>query len=255
MNGSIRPVPSGQIAPSAPHRDYKLPVAQAARGHSRRPRSHPAWFSSHAPPVPPRSRAATCDQRRVYPRALAQGPPRRLDTAPRSATPPLPARLRLQAPFGLPSFTPRALATASASFVRCEIASCSACATSAIMPTVRSFAYGMSKATNCAPLSRMAKRNAALRLSRSSFAITSVAPVTLARCKALASSGRSALRPLSTSVNRAGLSPCWDRDLHSASFSTAPRYIHQVHNCACHRTRRTQPFRAMIEAQRIPAAL
>ena len=60
-----------------------------------------------------------------------------------------------------------------------------------------------------APLSRSARRNAALRDSRSSLAITSVAPVTLARCSALASSGRSALRPLSTSVNRARTSaPC-----------------------------------------------
>jgi Recombinase len=115
------------------------------------------------------------------------------DTVARSATPPFPARRRLSAPFGFPSFTPRALATASASFVRREIASRSACATSAMIPTVRSFASGMSTATNLTPLSRKASRKAALRDSRSSFAMTSVAPVTFARCSAFASSGQSAL--------------------------------------------------------------
>lgn len=40
-----------------------------------------------------------------------------------SGAPPLPARLSAVAPFGLPSFTPRLLATLSASLVRLEIAS------------------------------------------------------------------------------------------------------------------------------------
>gem|GEM_PF-6525963 len=50
-------------------------------------------------------------------------------TVARSASPPFPARLSAAAPFGLPSLTPRAFATASASFVRREIASRSAWAT------------------------------------------------------------------------------------------------------------------------------
>ena len=45
---------------------------------------------------------------------------------------------------GLPSRTPRFLVTANASFVRREIASRSACANSAMIPTVRSFASGRS---------------------------------------------------------------------------------------------------------------
>jgi hypothetical protein len=49
----------------------------------------------------------------------------------------LPARLSAAAPLGLPSRTPRPLATASASLVRLEIASRSTWATSAMMPTVR----------------------------------------------------------------------------------------------------------------------
>ena len=144
----------------------------------------------------PRISSTTTDRSAAKAPALA-------DTAALSASPPFPARRRLSAPFGLPSFTPRALATAGASFVRPEIASRSACATSAMIPTVRSFASGMSTATKRTPLSRRAKRNAAFRLSWSSLTITSVAPVTFARCSALASSGRSAFRPLSTSVNRA----------------------------------------------------
>ena len=72
-----------------------------------------------------------------------------------------------------------------------------------MIPTVRSFASGRSTAANFTPLSRSVSRKAALRDSRSSLAITSVAPVTLARCSALPSSGRSGLRPLSTSVKRA----------------------------------------------------
>ena len=46
-----------------------------------------------------------------------------LAMAARSGAPPLPARLSAAAPFGLPSRTPRVLATLSASFVRFEIAS------------------------------------------------------------------------------------------------------------------------------------
>ena len=53
-----------------------------------------------------------------------------------------------------------------------------------MMPTVRSFASGRSTAANRTPLSRSVSRKAALRDSRSSLAMTSVAPVTLARCSA-----------------------------------------------------------------------
>ena len=66
--------------------------------------------------------------------------------AAQSGAPPLPARLSAAAPLGLPSRTPRLLATASASLVRLEIASRSACATSAMIPTVRSVASGRSTA-------------------------------------------------------------------------------------------------------------
>ncbi len=48
------------------------------------------------------------------------------------------------APLGWPSFTPRLLATLSASLVRLEIASRSCCDTSAMMPSVRSFPSGKS---------------------------------------------------------------------------------------------------------------
>lgn len=124
-------------------------------------------------------------------------------TASLSAPPSSPARLSAAAPLGLPSFTPRALAAASASFVRREIASRSYCATSAMMPTVRSLAPGISQATNLTPLDCRVSRKAALRLRRSSLAMTSVAPVRRARLRALSSSGRSSRPPLSTSVNRA----------------------------------------------------
>ena len=63
----------------------------------------------------------------------------------------------------------RALAAASASLVRLEIASRSCSATSAMMPTVRSFASGMSAATNPTPLSLRVSGNAAFRLSRPSL--------------------------------------------------------------------------------------
>ena len=66
----------------------------------------------------------------------------------RSDAPPLPARRIAAMPLGLPSFTPRAFATASASLVRFEIASRSCCATRAMIPTVRSFASGISTAAN-----------------------------------------------------------------------------------------------------------
>ena len=49
----------------------------------------------------------------------------------------------------------------------------------------RSFASGRSTAANFTPLSRSVSRKAALRDSRSSLAITKVAPVTFARCSAL----------------------------------------------------------------------
>ena len=61
-------------------------------------------------------------------------------TLARSAAPPFPARFSLAAPFGLPSFTPRALATASASFVRLLTSSRSAWATNAVMLKIRSLA-------------------------------------------------------------------------------------------------------------------
>jgi hypothetical protein len=66
---------------------------------------------------------------------------------------PLPARLSAATPLGLPSFTPRLRAALSASRVRLEIASRSCCATSAMMPTVRSFAPGRSTAMKRTPLS------------------------------------------------------------------------------------------------------
>lgn len=55
--------------------------------------------------------------------------------------------------------------------------------------------------------------------------------------------------------NRARVSPFQCRDLHSASVSTENPHGCQVHNCAHFRVRRTQPFRAMIEVQRLSAAL
>ena len=76
-------------------------------------------------------------------------------------------------------------------------------ATSAMMPTVRSLAWGMSQARNETPLSRASAGRRRCGESRSSLAITSVAPVSRARCRALSSSGRSLRPPLSTSVKRA----------------------------------------------------
>lgn len=113
------------------------------------------------------------------------------DTGIRSATSPFSARRTFCPPDGSPDFTPLAFATATASLVRREVAYRSAWATRAMIPTVRSFSTGMSTATNRTPLSRRASKNAAFRDGRSSFAMTSVAPVTLARCSALANSGRS----------------------------------------------------------------
>ncbi len=99
----------------------------------------------------------------------------------RRGAPPLPACLSGSEPWGCLSFIPRLRATLSASLVRLEIASRSSCATSAMMPTVRSFASGKSTAENHTPLSLSVSRNAALRDSRSSLAVTRVALVTLAR--------------------------------------------------------------------------
>lgn len=52
-----------------------------------------------------------------------------------------------------------------------------------------------SAARNRTPESRSVNRNAAFRDRRSSLAMTRIEPETLARCKALASSGRFAFRP------------------------------------------------------------
>jgi len=55
------------------------------------------------------------------------------------------------------------------SFVRFEIASRLACATSAMIPTVRSLASGRSTAANLTPMSRSVSRKAAFFDSRSSL--------------------------------------------------------------------------------------
>ena len=60
--------------------------------------------------------------------------------------------------------------------VRSEIMRRSACATSAIMPTIISLASGMSAATNLTPAFWSPSRKWASRLRRSSLAITRVAP-------------------------------------------------------------------------------
>lgn len=103
----------------------------------------------------------------------------------------------------LPSLTPRALSAASASLVRREMTSRFCWATRDMMPTIRSLASDLSTARKRTPLLRRVRRKTALRLRRSSLAMISVAPVSLARCRAAASSGRVSLPPLSTSVNRA----------------------------------------------------
>jgi hypothetical protein len=66
---------------------------------------------------------------------------------------------------------------------RREISSRSCSATSAVIPSVRSFAPGMSAATNRTSRSRSVSRNAAFRDSRSSLAMSRVAAVTLAKCR------------------------------------------------------------------------
>jgi hypothetical protein len=104
------------------------------------------------------------------------------------------------APFGLPSFCPRALAAASAARVRSEILRASSSATAARMCKVRRFAVGLSAAMNSTPLSIMAATKAMLRARRSSFAMITVAPVRRACSSALWSSGRSAFLPVSTST-------------------------------------------------------
>jgi hypothetical protein len=82
--------------------------------------------------------------------------------------------------------TPRLRATANASFVRFEIASRSACATSATIPTVRCLPRAdrpRRTSHRCRAASAGTPR---CTTARSSLAITSVAPVTLARCSAAA---------------------------------------------------------------------
>ena len=72
--------------------------------------------------APPERMSSTTDARSRACRSALRA------MAARSGAPPLPARLRASAPLGLPSFTPRLLATLSASLVRREIASRSCCA-------------------------------------------------------------------------------------------------------------------------------
>lgn len=85
------------------------------------------------------------------------------------------------------------------------------------MPTVRSFASGISQARKDTPLACRVSRKAASRLRRSSLAMTSVAPVRRARLRALSSSGRVLRLPLSTSVKRA--KPPAERDAAKASMA------------------------------------
>jgi hypothetical protein len=99
-----------------------------------------------------------------------------------------------------PSETPRAFALASAAFVRSEIAFALCSATAAIMLIVSRFACGKSTASNSTPASISADTNATLRASRSSLAITSVAPCTRHSFRASESFGRSARLPVSISV-------------------------------------------------------
>ena len=111
---------------------------------------------------------------------------------------------------GLPSFSPRAFAAASAALVRCEIspASCSATAAIWVMHELARSARGKSAVAEhnvgiAAALDRF-ERKWALRLSRSSLAITSVAPWRRQAASAAWSFGRSAVAcPLSTSTNSA----------------------------------------------------
>lgn len=105
-------------------------------------------------------------------------------TVARRAAPPFPPRLRLSAPFGLPSFTPRALATASASFVRREFSSRSVSATSAMNPDGQ--VIRLRHVHGNEPQSAVAPSQEERRDSRSRLAITSVAPLTSTRCSALA---------------------------------------------------------------------
>jgi len=102
-----------------------------------------------------------------------------------------------------PSFTPLALAAASAALVRSDMARRSSSATMAIMPTVSRLAFGMSAAVNAMPERCSPRRKCASRARRSSFAMTSVALRTRHAASARASSGRSARLPLSTSTNSA----------------------------------------------------
>ena len=74
-----------------------------------------------------------------------------------------------------PSAMPRALAACSAARVRCEIIAASCSATAAKMCSVNLVALGLSAATIATSPSSSLARNATFRLSRSSFAISSVA--------------------------------------------------------------------------------
>ena len=123
--------------------------------------------------------------------------------AARSGAPPLPARRIASMPFGLPSLHPARLRH------RQRLLGPPGDRLALLLRHQRHDAdgevvrLGQVDRGEPHPASRSVSRKAALRDSRSSLAITSVAPVTLARCSALPSSGRSGLRPLSTSVKRA----------------------------------------------------
>jgi hypothetical protein len=81
-------------------------------------------------------------------------------------------------PAGRQHTTPRSLATARAALVRSEMIRRSACATTAMLPTIISLPSGMTAAANRTPAFRSPSRKCASRLRRSSLAITSVAPCT-----------------------------------------------------------------------------
>lgn len=70
----------------------------------------------------------------------------------------LPSPPKGRCPIRIAQLDPTRLATARVSLVRRAMASRSACATSAMMPTVRSLASGMSTATKRTPESRRARR-------------------------------------------------------------------------------------------------
>jgi hypothetical protein len=76
----------------------------------------------------------------------------------------------------------------------------SSSATMAMIPTVNRLADGISAQTKSTPASLRPSRKWALRLSRSSFAMTSLAPYSRHALMAAARTGRSEFLPLSTSV-------------------------------------------------------